>query len=61
MSGFQACCDMWCLVRHAGIPTIILGPGNLSMAHKVNEYIEIKELYDAVKIYVAIALNFLKW
>ncbi len=57
VSGFQACCDMWCLVQYAGIPTVILGPGKLSMAHKVNEYISINELYDAAKIYTAIALN----
>ncbi len=33
-SGFTACCDMWCLVQKAKIPTVILGPGKLSMAHK---------------------------
>lgn len=59
ISGFKACCDMWCLVQHAGIPTIILGPGKLSMAHKVDEYISINELYEAAKIYTAIALNWL--
>lgn len=58
VTGFNACCDMWCLVK-ANIPTVILGPGNLLMAHKVDECISINELYDAVKIYAAIALNWL--
>lgn len=59
-SGFTACCDMWCLKEGAGIPTVILGPGKLSMAHKANEYISLDELYLAAKIYAAIALNWLK-
>jgi len=59
VTGFQACCDMWCLVHHSHIPTVILGPGKLSMAHKVDEYISIKELYDAAKIYATIAINWL--
>lgn len=60
ISGFKACCDMWCLVEKAHIPALILGPGKLSMAHKVNEYISLSELYTATKIYTAIALNWLK-
>jgi acetylornithine deacetylase/succinyl-diaminopimelate desuccinylase family protein len=60
VTGFGACCDMWCLVEKANIPTVILGPGKLSMAHKVNESVSLNELYDAVKIYTAIALNWLK-
>ncbi len=59
-SGFTACCDMWCLKEGAGIPTVILGPGKLSMAHKANEYVSLDELYLAARIYAAIALNWLK-
>ncbi|MDQ1316925.1 MAG: family peptidase, partial [Candidatus Poribacteria bacterium] len=57
VTGFGACCDMWCLVEKANISTVILGPGKLSMAHKVNESVPINELYDAVKIYTTIALD----
>jgi acetylornithine deacetylase/succinyl-diaminopimelate desuccinylase family protein len=60
VTGFNACCDMWCLVEKANIPTVILGPGKLSMAHKVNESVSINELYEAVKIYTTIALNWLE-
>ena len=59
ISGFTACCDMWCLVRGAGIPTMIMGPGDLSMAHKANESISVDSLYEAAKIYSAIAVNYL--
>ena len=59
VSGFTACCDMWCLVQRLNIPTLILGPGDLSMAHKANESISIDELYEAAKIYLSVALNWL--
>jgi acetylornithine deacetylase/succinyl-diaminopimelate desuccinylase family protein len=58
-TGFPACCDMWCLVENAGIPTVILGPGDLSLAHKANEYVTVDAIYDAAKIYAAIAINWL--
>ena len=59
ISGFTACCDMWCLVEGAGIPTMILGPGETTTAHKANEGISASELHEAAKIYTAIALNWL--
>jgi acetylornithine deacetylase len=34
--------------------TIVLGPGSISHAHKPNEFVEIKDFIDAVKIYVEI-------
>lgn len=33
------------------IPTVILGPGDMALAHKTNEYIEIEELLTAAEIY----------
>lgn len=33
------------------IPTVILGPGNIALAHKPNEYIEIEELLKSAEIY----------
>lgn len=35
-------------------PTIILGPGDACMAHKINEYCEVKKLTQAVNIYESI-------
>lgn len=34
-----------------GIPTVILGPGNIALAHKPNEHIEIEELLISAEIY----------
>lgn len=58
-SGFKACCDMWCFVQKLHVPTLILGPGELSQAHKANESVSMKQVCDAAKIYACIALNWL--
>ena len=43
-----------------GIPIVTCGPGNRLIPHQVDEHVEVRELVDAAKIYVASALNFLK-
>lgn len=43
-----------------GIPIVTCGPGNRLIPHQVDEYVEIEELADAAKIYVASALRFLE-
>jgi succinyl-diaminopimelate desuccinylase len=43
-----------------GIPIVTLGPGKRLIPHQVDEHVEIAELVDAAKIYVASALNFLE-
>ncbi len=30
--------------QHAGIPVVVVGPGNISQAHKPVEYIELEQL-----------------
>ncbi|MBT4038650.1 MAG: M20 family metallopeptidase [Rhodospirillales bacterium] len=40
--------------QYGNPPTIILGPGDASMAHKIDEYCEIDKLHQAVDIYEAI-------
>jgi acetylornithine deacetylase/succinyl-diaminopimelate desuccinylase-like protein len=35
----------------AGIPSVILGPGNIDVAHTPNEYVEVREVGRAVSIY----------
>jgi len=54
-----ASCDMYIFGR-AGIPTIILGPGDLRMAHSADEYVQIEEVLTASKIYFEIAKGFLR-
>ena len=41
-----------------GIPIVTCGPGNRLIPHQVDEYVEVAELVDAARIYVASALNF---
>ncbi|MHB1253536.1 MAG: M20 family metallopeptidase [Candidatus Humimicrobiaceae bacterium] len=41
-------------ILHAGIPTVILGPGNMEQAHTADEWINISELIDAVKVYLSL-------
>jgi succinyl-diaminopimelate desuccinylase len=43
-----------------GIPIVTCGPGNRLIPHQVDEYVEVSELVEAARIYVASALNFLK-
>ncbi len=50
--GFTATCDMTYLVNRAKIPTVILGPGTIEVAHQANEHIEIAEVARAVEMYV---------
>ncbi len=38
-------------LNKAGIPTVLLGPGAGNTCHAANEYVEIKEMVDAAKIY----------
>ncbi len=58
--GFGACCDMGHLVNRGAIPTVILGPGSLSQAHKTDEHIEISQLELAVDLYRRLALDWLE-
>ncbi|MHB8278038.1 MAG: M20/M25/M40 family metallo-hydrolase, partial [Candidatus Humimicrobiaceae bacterium] len=41
-------------ILHAGIPTLILGPGSAEQAHTADEFITIREVIDAVKIYLSL-------
>ena len=43
-----------------GIPIVTCGPGHRLIPHQVDEHVEIAELVDAAKIYVASALKYLE-
>jgi succinyl-diaminopimelate desuccinylase len=43
-----------------GVPIVTCGPGARLIPHQVDEYVEVKELIEAARIYVASALNFLE-
>jgi succinyl-diaminopimelate desuccinylase len=44
-----------------GIPIVTCGPGHRLVPHQVDEYVDVDELVEAARIYVASALNFLGW
>lgn len=41
------------------IPTIICGPGDPALAHQPNEFITLDNYFDAIRLYTALALNYL--
>lgn len=49
--GFNGGCDMSKLVRIAGIPTVILGPGSMEQAHAPDEFVSLAQLNTAQRIY----------
>ena len=51
--GFTATCDMTYLVNDARIPTVILGPGSIDVAHQANEYIALEQMEKAVALYLS--------
>lgn len=53
--------DAVSLVRSDGTyaPMIIYGPGDATNNHKVNEFVEVSQLIDATKFYMALAINYL--
>jgi acetylornithine deacetylase/succinyl-diaminopimelate desuccinylase len=57
-AAFPAWTDGGLLAVHAGIPTVILGPGDLALAHSPREAVPVGELAAAARIYAATALAF---
>src|SRR5262249_49917785 len=56
--GFPAGCDL-CHFRSLGAAGVVIGPGDLGVAHKPDEFVPIKELVDASVIYRDTVLNML--
>lgn len=53
-TGFRASCDMTFLVNDAHIPTVVLGPGPLDVAHKADEWVDVDQLQTASLVYADI-------
>lgn len=57
-SGFKAVNDDAYIQTEFGIPTVSLGPGDLFMGtHGANEYVPIRQVIEATKVYTAMVLN----
>jgi acetylornithine deacetylase/succinyl-diaminopimelate desuccinylase len=57
-TSFPAWTDGALLGANAGIPTVILGPGDLSLAHSPRESVAVSEIEEAALLYARIALDF---
>ena len=57
--GVPGSTDGTILRMQLGIPIVTCGPGHRLIPHQADEYVEVSELVDAAKIYIASALNFL--
>jgi acetylornithine deacetylase/succinyl-diaminopimelate desuccinylase family protein len=57
--GFTGITDARFYINEAKIPTVILGPGSLSVAHTANESIGVDELVAAARIYARVFVRFL--
>jgi succinyl-diaminopimelate desuccinylase len=57
--GVPGSTDGTILRMQLGIPIVTCGPGHRLIPHQADEYVEVAELVDAAKIYVASALSFL--
>jgi acetylornithine deacetylase/succinyl-diaminopimelate desuccinylase-like protein len=58
LTTFPAWTDGALLSDYARIPTLILGPGELSLAHSPREWVAVSEITDAARIYARLALVF---
>jgi acetylornithine deacetylase/succinyl-diaminopimelate desuccinylase len=57
--GFTGITDARFYINDAGIPTVIAGPGSLSLAHTANESIGVDEMVAAARAYARIFVGFL--
>jgi acetylornithine deacetylase/succinyl-diaminopimelate desuccinylase family protein len=56
VGGWSAACDGGYLMRDAGIPTVLLGPGSIAhQAHRPDEFVPIDQLVIAARSYAALA------
>lgn len=58
IDAMPASCDAWFYNNHLKIPTVVFGPGTLSVAHSKDEHIKLSEIADAVKVLVTFVLNY---
>jgi acetylornithine deacetylase/succinyl-diaminopimelate desuccinylase len=60
ISGMQGWTDAATLM-HAGIPTLLLGPGSVAQAHSDDERVELRQLVEATKCYLALTKAVCGW
>jgi succinyl-diaminopimelate desuccinylase len=58
-TGFTGITDARFYINDRSIPTVILGPGSLTVAHMANESVEVAELVAAARVYARVFIGFL--
>jgi succinyl-diaminopimelate desuccinylase len=58
-TGFTGITDARFYINERRIPTVILGPGSLTVAHTANESVEVSELVTAARVYARVFIGFL--
>ncbi len=56
--GFEAACDAMMFNLYSSTPAMVFGPGQLGLAHRPDEYMDIAQLVDATKIIALTILDF---
>lgn len=56
-TGFNGYSEVELLARH-GLPSLLFGPGDLTVAHAPNEYIPLNEVIEAAKVYALFGCQF---
>ena len=54
IDAMTASCDAWFYNNQLGIPTVVYGPGSLSVAHSVDEQIATQDIAEAARILLAL-------
>lgn len=57
---FEATCEAPFFSVEKGIPTVVVGPGGLSQAHVVDEYVEVKEVVEAARFFLGLIIELTK-
>ncbi len=58
VSAMTASCDAWLYNNQLGIPTVVFGPGSLSVAHSDHEHIAVRDILDAAATLVRFVEDF---
>lgn len=48
--GFEAACDAMMFNRYSDTPAMVFGPGQLGLAHRPDEYMDLRQYLEAIKI-----------
>ena len=58
-AGFSGITDSRYYLNQAKIPTVILGPGSMTVAHTADEWVTVDELATAARAYARLFVGFL--